>query len=141
MNLNFSDPAVLGAIIQSAGAVVAAIFAAICAAVVGQQITGRKRMQEKLRQACADIAFLMAVEEAHCKLHAEGGGPTRKMMVRRQVIASGLAWSGRFTPGRVKAHGDGGFSMTRKLFEKLWQVIPSRRVSSAPQNALHSMCN
>lgn len=73
-------------------------------ALVGQAILGRKRLQEKLDIAQADIAYLLAVEVAHCEKHRELNRASFKLRLRKEVNASGLTWSGRFTPGRVRSN-------------------------------------
>lgn len=103
MELNWTDPAVQAAIISAVGSVVAAAIAALCAAIIGKQITGRKRLQEKLDQAQGDILFLLAVEEEHCKLHQVDTEISNKRRVRRVAGERGFRWSGRFTPSRIKA--------------------------------------
>lgn len=100
--MNWHDPAVLSAIIQSAGSIIAAAIAGIFAAVIGKQITDRKRLEQKLALAQSDIAFLLAVEAAHCDLHRENVNESNKQRVRAIVYANGMQWSGKFTPGRVK---------------------------------------
>jgi hypothetical protein len=99
----FDDPAVQAAIIQSAGAVIAAIIAAVCAAIVGRYFANRKRLMRLLELAQGDVAFLLAVEAEHGKLHLQQGyTSTMKATVRRTVREEqGLAWSARFTPARV----------------------------------------
>lgn len=75
----------------------------IFTALAGQMILGRKRMQEKLEIAQADIAFLLAVEAAHCEKHKELNRTSFKLRIRKEVSATGLSWSARFTPGRVRS--------------------------------------
>lgn len=99
----WNDPAIQAAVVQSAGAVIAAAIAAVCAAIVGKQFADRKKLQEMHRLAQEDIAFLLAVEEAHCNMHAERGEGSYKHRIRRMVRTRGLTWSGRFTPGRVQS--------------------------------------
>jgi len=100
--MNWGDPGVQAAMIQSVGAIVAASIAAAIAAMIGHQIAGRKQLREKLAMAVADIQFLLAVEGEHCKLHLETLNESNQRRVRRLVQQQGLFWSGRFTPGRVK---------------------------------------
>lgn len=73
----------------------------------GQAIMGRKRMQEKLDIAHADIAYLLAIEAAHCEKHKELNRASFKLRIRKEVNAKGLTWSGRFTPGRVRSNRGG----------------------------------
>lgn len=96
-NINFSDPAVIAALIQSIGAVLAAVIASVSAVLVGQRFVDQKRLQEKLQIATDDIAFLLGVEEEHV---SEQG---QKLAMRDRARERGLIWSGRFTPGRVRS--------------------------------------
>lgn len=96
----WTDAAVQAAAIQAAGTLLAAGVAALCAAIVGQQVAGRKRLQEKLEEAHSDIDFLLAVEAEHCNKHRENGSSSNKMRVRNRVRETGFIWSGRHTPGR-----------------------------------------
>lgn len=99
----WEDPAVQAAVIQSLGAMIAAVIAAIVATMIGRQFADRKRLQENLTLAQGDIHFLLAVEEEYGKLHQQVTQETYKRRVRRMAIQRGLQWSGKFTPGRVKA--------------------------------------
>ncbi|HDR9174452.1 TPA: hypothetical protein QDB23_001664 [Burkholderia vietnamiensis] len=98
MIIQFNSPTVQAAII-SAGA---SLVVAVLAAVIGKQIAWSKRQREQLKTATNDIAFLLAVEQAHCELHKSRSGESNKRRVRREVEESGLRFSGRFTPGRVQ---------------------------------------
>ncbi|WP_432263366.1 hypothetical protein [Cupriavidus sp. TMH.W2] len=104
--LHWSDPAVQAAIISAVGSILTSTIAAICAAILGKQIAGRKRLREKLLIAQDDIEFLLLVEQAHCEIHQERGEASRKLNVRKGVKEQGFSWSGKFTPGRV-AYNDG----------------------------------
>lgn len=104
--MNYSDPAVVAAMIQSGGAIVAAVIAAICAAIIGKQFADRKRLQEELVLAQGDIAFLLGVEAEHCEMHKAISKQSFKHRVRTKVSERGLNWSGKFTPGRVKSQLD-----------------------------------
>ncbi|MBG6083113.1 hypothetical protein [Rubrivivax gelatinosus] len=99
--LNLQEPEVQAAVINALGSIVTTAIAAICAGLVGQQISGRRRLAEKLQLAHADIAFLLSVEQAHCELHQERVGQSQKNTIRRLVKDKGLTWSGKFTPGRL----------------------------------------
>lgn len=103
IELHLADPGVQSAIIQSGGSILAALIAAVCAAIIGKQIAGRKKLQSMLQAAVADIEFLLVVEEEHCTLHRARDDGSNKMRIRQKAQERGLAWSGRFTPGRVKA--------------------------------------
>lgn len=96
------DPAVQAALIQSLGAMLAAAIAALAASIVGRQFADRRRLQEKLFLAQGDIAYLLAVESAHCDLHKQATGESNKLRMRRVAFDQGLIWSGKFTPGRIR---------------------------------------
>ena len=96
-------PSVQASIISALGGIVAAAIAAIAAAVIGKQISGRKKLQVALLDAVDDIEFLLAVEQEHCNLHKEVSEESFKQRVRQSVRDQGLEWSGRFTPGRVRS--------------------------------------
>jgi len=95
--MNWSDPAVQAAIIQA----IAAIFVGIAAAVIGKELVKRKTLQQKLLLAQKDIAFLLAVEEAHCDLHIHTTGESFKIRIREIARKRNYTWSGKFTPGRA----------------------------------------
>ena len=88
-------------------AAVIGMLTTIFTALAGHAIMGRKRLQEQLDSAHADIAYLLAVEQAHCEKHKELNRASFKLRIRKEVNASGLAWSGRFTPGRVRSNRGG----------------------------------
>lgn len=98
----WSDPAVQAAAITTVGTMFATIVAAICASLIGKSIADRERLKEKLNIAIGDIAYLLAVEDEHCKIHKENTTQSSKMKIRQIAIDRGLAWSGKFTPGRAK---------------------------------------
>jgi len=98
----WSDPSVQSAMISTAGTVFATIVATICAAVIGKRIANGERLKEKLDVAINDIAFLLAVEDEHCKLHKENTNQSSKLRIRQFAVDRGLTWSGKFTPGRAK---------------------------------------
>lgn len=98
----WTDPSVQSAVIQSAGNLIATVIAAICAAIIGKQFNDRKKLQEKLLHAQRDIAFMLAVEEAHCELHMKRSKESFKNRMRSSASNAGHSWSGKFTPGRVK---------------------------------------
>lgn len=103
INIVWTDPAVQAAIIQAVGGILAATIAAICAVAVGKRFADRRYLQERLVLAQADVAFLLQVEDAHCKIHTDRGDPSSKVKVRNAVRAQGLSWSGKFTPSRSNA--------------------------------------
>lgn len=108
IEFHWNDPAVQSSLIGAVGSFVTGTMAAICAAVIGKQIAGRRRLQDKLDVALTDIAFLLKVEELHCAhRQSETDGPSPKLAVRKEVREKfGIVFSGRFTPGRVAYNGD-----------------------------------
>ncbi|AET95303.1 hypothetical protein BYI23_E001420 (plasmid) [Burkholderia sp. YI23] len=104
--LHWQDSAVQAAIIGAVGSILTSSIAAICAAIIGKQISGRKKLQDKLLVAQDDIEFLLKVEQKHCEIHESRGGTSNKLNVRKAVKEMGHEWSGKFTPGRV-AYNDG----------------------------------
>jgi len=97
-----TDPAVLSAVIQSSGTIVATILAAVAAALIGRQFASRKKLQEKLIIAQRDIEFLLAVEEEHCEMHSMQRGESFKNRMRKSAKErKNVSWSGMFTPGRA----------------------------------------
>lgn len=102
-SIAWSDAAVQAALISSVGGIVAAVIAAVAATIIGRHFVNGKRLQEQLNLAHSDIAFLLAVEEEHCGMHMAHMNESFKVRVRSLVRDKGMVWSGRFTPGRVKA--------------------------------------
>lgn len=97
MVIVWSDAAVQAALIQAIGGVVAAIIATVAAAIIGKRFADQKRLQEKNAALQNDLFFLLAVEDEHCQRHGQ------KIIIRETVRKNGYRWSGKFTPGRVKA--------------------------------------
>lgn len=100
MDIIWTDPAVQASAIGAVGTFLSTVIAGLCAAVIGKQISGRKRLQEKLVSAYGDIDFLLAVEAGHCEKHRDHGGESNKIRVRDLVREKGLTWSGLHTPSR-----------------------------------------
>lgn len=67
------------------------------AAIIGKRFADQKRLQEKNAALQSDLFFLLAVEDEHCQRHGQ------KIVIRESVRKQGFSWSGKFTPGRVKA--------------------------------------
>lgn len=101
IQLQLTDPAVQASLIGAIGSILAAAIAALCAALIGHQITRRKELLNYLAIATNDIAFLMKVEEAHCRQNVENGENNAKLSVRKLVREQGYEWSGKFVPSRV----------------------------------------
>ena len=102
MGIMWADPAVQAAAIESIGGIAAAAIAAIAATVVGKKFMDQRYLRSRLLLAQKDVEFLLAVEEAHCSHHAETVGSSLKRKMRESVRERGLAWSGKFTPGRSR---------------------------------------
>lgn len=100
----WSDPSVQSAMITTAGTVFATIVATVCAAIIGKRIANGEKLKENLDVAINDIAFLLAVEEEHCKVHKENTNQTSKLRIRQFAVERGHTWSGKFTPGRAKTY-------------------------------------
>lgn len=97
----WSDAAVQAALISTIGTIFASTVAAVCAVAIGKRITDRDKLKEERDAAIEDVAFLLAVEEAHCDKHVNNGETSHKMIIRNLVREKGLVWSGKYTPGRV----------------------------------------
>lgn len=102
--INWSDPAVQAAVINAAGTILATLIAAISASVIGKFIADRDKLKDNLNLAINDIAFLLAVEDEHCKVHRENTNQSSKLRIRQFATDRGLTWSGKFTPGRAKTY-------------------------------------
>ena len=100
------DPQVIAAIVTAVGSIAAAIIAAVAAVFVGRVFLSREKLKGQLDAAVDDIAFLLKVEERHCKLHQQSSGQSNKHRVREQVLSGGGKWSGRFTPGRYRSNSN-----------------------------------
>lgn len=67
----------------------------------------RQRLEERLRRAQADVAYLLEVERLHCEKNRELRQASFKTRVRTEASKNGFTWSGAFTPGRVRASSSG----------------------------------
>ena len=93
-----NDPQIIAAVIQGASGIAAAIIAATAAALIGRKFVKQAKLRESLRMAVSDIAFLLAVEAAHCEIHREQSGSSLKLKIREAVRESeGTDYSGKFT--------------------------------------------
>lgn len=97
------EPEVLAAMVLGMFTVFATLIAAISAALIGKRFQNQSQIKSDLRQAISDIEFLLEVERKHCEIHRSVSGDSKAKTVRKEIKASGLAWSGRFTPGRAKS--------------------------------------
>ena len=103
--IDWSNPEIQAALISGIFTVLSALIAAVAAAVIGQIIADRRKLKRDLAIAINDIAFLLAVEELHCEHNKQALGQSRKNTVRTVVRDAGPSFSGKFTPGRVRANG------------------------------------
>ena len=96
-------PEIMAALITALGGIVAATVAAVAAAVIGNQVLGRKRLEARLNLALHDIQFLLEVERQHCSLHRDREEQSYKILMRRHARNNGYRWSGKFTaqPGNT----------------------------------------
>lgn len=96
-------PEIMAALITALGGIVAATIAAVAAAVIGNQVLGRKRLEARLNLALHDIQFLLEVERQHCSLHRDREDQSYKILMRRHARNNGYRWSGKFTaqPGNT----------------------------------------
>lgn len=80
------------------GIVLAAIILSVAGCVVAWMILERRRLVERYDQACEDVAFLQAVEEAHCAKLKDETGEGHRLRIRARVHSeTGFSWSGRHT--------------------------------------------
>lgn len=104
-SIDLSNPEIQSALISGIFTVLSAIIASVAAAIIGQNIADRRQLQKDLEIAFNDIAFLLEVEELHCENNKSTTGSSRKNTIRAVARDAGLSFSGRFTPGRVRANG------------------------------------
>jgi len=90
-------PELAAALITALGSILAAVIAAATAALIGHQVLGRRRLQERLHVALHDIQFLLEVERQHCSLHRAREDQSYKILMRRHARNAGYRWSGKFT--------------------------------------------
>ncbi|WP_121968498.1 hypothetical protein [Leptolyngbya sp. BC1307] len=103
-SFDLTNTEIQAALISGIFTVLSALIAAVAAAIIGNTIADRRKLQEKLKIAIQDIAFLLEVEELHCEHNKRSNRPSRKNTVRNEVRDAGLDFSGQFTPGRVRAN-------------------------------------
>ena len=97
------EPVIMAAYIEGVATVCAALLAAIAAAVIGRKFSQGKKLEDRLKEAQADIAFLLAVEQEHCELHKDNSGESNKNRIRKVVQQErGLFWSGENTWSRLR---------------------------------------
>lgn len=127
--MNWQDPALVSTIINAVTSIITTIIGTVGAAVIGKRFLNTEKLKRNLKVATDDIAFLLAVETAHLKRNTDSQGSRLKVKVREEVRASGLVWSGKFTPGRVAALEQLGDDSSKliKLYRKYREMTePSR---------------
>lgn len=102
MTIALNDASVQAAIISSSSTIITGILAACSAIFIGIRFDDRQKLKERLEMSMDDIAFLLAVEQEHCKRNVAADGTSHKVVVRDLVREQGLQWSGKFTRGRVE---------------------------------------
>lgn len=96
-----TNPEITAAMITAAGTIIASLLLALGAWITGRVVLDRRRPLYDYNLARANLAFLMAVEEAHCQKLKEETGESHRMRIRSQVkTETGLDWSGQHTPGQ-----------------------------------------
>jgi len=101
----WSEPEILSAWIQGGCAVLSALVAALAASLIGKKFVDQGKLRADLNQAMEDIQFLLEVEKVHCEIHKDNTNQSYKNKVREEATQrTGLNWSGRFTPGRIRGN-------------------------------------
>jgi hypothetical protein len=94
------NPEIQAAFVTGTFGVIATVIGAVVAVMISRKISKRQKLEEDLKEAVADIRFLLAVEEMHCQKHREADGESFKKRMRQAVRDENrLNFSGRFTPG------------------------------------------
>lgn len=102
-SINWSDTAIVSALITGTAGVLASTIAAVVGYTVGKRFLNQKAIQDRLQTAIEDIQFLLACEDEHCR-DGDRVVLSTKLGVRNLVREQGLKWSGKFTPGRARAY-------------------------------------
>ncbi|MYM92779.1 hypothetical protein [Duganella vulcania] len=95
------EPSIIPSLIAAGSGIVTALITGL----IGKRFANIKALQDKLKLAQSDIGYLLKVEEIHCELIKVHTGESHKLRIRRQAECEGVAWSGQFTPGRVRYSG------------------------------------
>jgi hypothetical protein len=96
-----THPEIAAAMITAMGSILAALIISAGAWITGRIIVDRRRLLNDYNRARADVAFLMAVEDAHCQKLKDETGESHRMRIRSLVkTEKGLDWSGQHTPGQ-----------------------------------------
>lgn len=100
------DPQVQAAWISTIGSLITALIGVVVASGITWRINGRKKLEDDLARAKADIEFILEVEKVYGEKVRSLSGETFKNRIREQVERTGrFSWSGRFTPGRNRHSG------------------------------------
>lgn len=96
-----THPEITAAMITAIGSIMAALIISAGAWITGRIVMDRRKLMADYNRARGDIAFLLAVEEAHCQKLKDETGESHRMRIRSQVkTESGLDWSGQHTAGQ-----------------------------------------
>lgn len=99
---DFSQPEICSAWIGAIGGVVTALLATVAASGITWRINKRKELEAQLAECQGDVEYLLEVEKRLGEVLKAMNGASFKLRVRKDVLRSGLVWSGRFTPGRIR---------------------------------------
>lgn len=89
-------------LIKALGNILTAAVPSIAAYYIGKKVVNEQKLQSKLDVALGDIAFLLAVEDFHCREHLVTQGRSNKRNIRDCVKQeTALVWSGRNTLSRI----------------------------------------
>ena len=89
-------------LIKALGNILTASVPSIVAYYIGKKVVNERKLQSKLDVALGDIAFLLTVEDFHCREHLVTQGISNKRNIRDCVKQeTTLVWSGRNTMSRI----------------------------------------
>jgi len=86
------------ALIEVGGTLVTAAIAGY----FGKKWLDQQKLQQKLKEAREDIAFLLQIEKYYLQETKEDDHILGKIKIREYITTQGYNWSGKHTPGRVK---------------------------------------
>lgn len=90
-------------LIKALGNILTAAVPSIAAYYIGRKVINERKLQSKLDTALGDIAFLLMVENFHCREHLLTQGKSNKLNIRYCVKQeTHLVWSGRNTLSRIE---------------------------------------
>lgn len=97
------DPQITGALIQTAGTVVAALLALLAVLITSRILLDRKQLRRRLAQAYHDITVYQEVERVHVEIEIGRNGKSNQRKVRDIVFKEkGIRVTGRNTPAEVQ---------------------------------------